>query len=212
MYFFEALQYPFNSKSWLSKAIIGAVLLFIPILGSLVIGGYVLRLVREILDGNMELPEFDFGADFMRGLTAFLFSLVYQIPVFILSFILGLVFGRNGSLIASLIGGIFGLVVGLVLMVGYVRYAISEDSGVFMQFSRNIGILQENIGTLISYFINALLYGLVAGILLMIGYMLCFLPGLILTPMVVFGGAYMIARLAQDLGITAYGEKAKNVG
>jgi len=215
MYFFDALQYPFNSKGWISKAAVAGIMLLIPfvnIFAAIMLGGYMMRLVREINSGNMELPEFDFGSDFGRGLTVILYSLIYYIPMLIISFVLGLLLGRSGGGqgIASLLGSIVGFIFGLFLMVAYARYAVTDDTGVFMQFGENVAILRDNIGAVVSYFINALLFGIIAGIVVMIGFVLCVIPGMIMLPMFYFGGAYLMARFAQDAGITGEKMKSKN--
>jgi hypothetical protein len=215
MYFFEAIQYPFNSKGWINKAAVAGIMLIIPlvnIFAIIMLGGYIMRLVREISDGNMELPEFDYGADFGRGLTVILYSLVYYIPMLIVSFLLGIVLGlllgKNAQGVASILGSLVGLVFGVVLMVAWVRYALTDDTGVFMQVSRNIAIVRDNIGPIISYFINSFVYGIIAGIILVIGFLLCVIPGMIMLPMIYFGSAYLMARFAQDLNLSE--GKSKN--
>ncbi len=211
MYFFEALQYPFNSKGWINKAAIAGIMLVIPlvnIFAAIMLAGYMLRLIREISDGNMELLEFDYGGDFSRGLTLILYSLIYIIPMLVVSFLLGMLLGRSGGLLGSIIGFFFSMLIAVV----YVRYALTEDTGVFMQFGDNIAILRENLSAAISYLINSFFFGLVGGIIVMIGFVLCVIPGLILLPMLYFGSAYMLVRFGQDMGLMGGKVKAKNFG
>lgn len=206
MYFFEALQYPFNSKGWISKAAIGAVLMIIPILGWFTLAGYMVRIIREVMDGNQELPEYDYGADFSRGLMIFLFSLAYEIPAIIIAVILRSVMGQN--VIGQLLASVVGFVISLLITVAMIRYAQTEDTSVYLQLGENANTLTNNLGTVISYFINTLLFGVIAWIMIVIGIFLCVIPALILAPMLYFGYAYMIARFGQDLNLTE--GKAKN--
>jgi hypothetical protein len=208
MYFFEALQYPFNSQGWIGKAAIGVVLMIIPIFGWFTLGGYVLRLTREILNGNMELPDYDYGADFGRGLSLFVAALIYQIPAFIIGFVLGALLG-NGIVSRILVWAI-GYLIGLILQVAIVRYVLTEDFSVFWDLGRNFALIRDNIGAVVTYIINTILFGIVAGIILTIGFMLLVIPGLILTPLICYASAYLLARYAQELGLSVGKSKEKN--
>jgi len=208
MYFFEALQYPFNSQGWISKAAIGVLMLIIPIFGWFVLGGYVLRLTREILNGNMQLPDYDYGADFGRGLSAFVGTLIYQIPAMIIVFILGALLGQG--LIPQVLSSAIGFLIGMLLQVALVRFVLTEDFSVFWDVSHNFGLIRDNISAVITYLVNTILFGIVAGIVLTIGFMLLIIPGLILTPMICYGVAYMLARYAQELGLSVGKVKEKN--
>lgn len=213
MYFLDAIQYPFKSQGWIGKAIIAALLLFIPIVnifGGIMLSGYVLRLVREILGGSTELPDFDYGGDFMRGIVVVIAAIVYQIPTMIITAVITGALGRNGQIIAIIISIVLGIIVGLLLLVATVRYALTDDTNAFMQVGDNLAVIRDNMGAIINYVINGFLYGIVAGILVTIGFVLLVIPGLILTPMVMFGGAYMIARFAEEANLAGGKAKAKN--
>jgi hypothetical protein len=82
----KALNFPFSDKEWPTKFAITVVLIFIPILGWGVLGGYVVRLIRNIMAGEEKLPEFgDWGADFRLGIMAFVGGLIYNAPLILLS-------------------------------------------------------------------------------------------------------------------------------
>lgn len=215
MYVFEAIQYPFKSQGWIGKAFVGALLLLIPIVnifGAIVLAGYMMRIIREVRAGNETLPEMDFVADFMRGLVLVLGNILYQIPVFIISFLLGAVFGRSdgGLVIGSLVSMVISVVVGAVLLVAHVRYALTEDFNAYLQVSDNIAIARDNIGALLMYVLNAIVFALVASIAVTIGLFLLIIPGLLVAAMMVFASGYMLARVSEDLGLSGGKIKAKN--
>ena len=82
----EALVFPFQDRNWINKLLITLVLVFIPILGWLIIGGYSVRVVRRVLNDESGMPEYDdWGGDIARGLGVLIGALIYSIPSMILS-------------------------------------------------------------------------------------------------------------------------------
>ncbi len=85
----RALKYPFSGQNAVTKSIIGALMaLLLPLffLTGIVLLGYQLRIIRDVLDGrDDELPDWEsLGSDFVRGLVVFAGTLVYYLPAFIL--------------------------------------------------------------------------------------------------------------------------------
>jgi len=82
--FKTAFKYPFNR----AKGLWNILLIFLPIVGWFVLGGYSIRIIKEFIKGEFEqLPTLKFGDDFGLGFFMFLkaipFMLVY-IPVVII--------------------------------------------------------------------------------------------------------------------------------
>lgn len=79
-------RFPFHGRDWLSRFVIGVALTFanfiVPIIPSLFVGGYTLRVMRRVIQGEEpSLPAWeDWGGLFKDGLRQWLISLVYLLP------------------------------------------------------------------------------------------------------------------------------------
>ena len=96
----KAFSYVFEDEQWISKVLLGGVILLIPIVGWIAVSGYMVKIAQNVAQGNPRpLPQWgEFGDHFMRGLYAFVIGLVYLIPVFVLE---GLFFCVTGGLAAG---------------------------------------------------------------------------------------------------------------
>ncbi|MEM8533023.1 MAG: DUF4013 domain-containing protein [Chloroflexota bacterium] len=86
----KAISYVFNDERWVTKVLLGGLIIAIPIL-NFAVTGYVLKTARNVAYGNPQpLPEWgeDFGDTFMRGVHGFVISLVYAIPLIIVALLL----------------------------------------------------------------------------------------------------------------------------
>ncbi|MCS7246301.1 MAG: DUF4013 domain-containing protein [Thermomicrobium sp.] len=83
----RAFTYPFQDSEWLHKALIALVMLLIPIIGWLIVFGYIMRIIRQIaLGSDVPLPEWDdFAGDLARGFKFFVISLIWAIPFYLLA-------------------------------------------------------------------------------------------------------------------------------
>lgn len=108
----QAFSFTFQDPAWIRKIIILAVLFFIPIIGWLLIGGYLLRLLRNVINGEPQpLPEWDnWGGDIANGLKVFVVGLIWGIPLWIVSWILNSGDTWLLSTISSLISIAYGAV------------------------------------------------------------------------------------------------------
>jgi len=86
----RAFGFVFQDPNWLKKILIGGVLLIIPIFGWLVVAGYGLRIMKNVINGSdLPLPEWDdLGGLFSDGLKVFVVTIVWAIPLAIISAIL----------------------------------------------------------------------------------------------------------------------------
>lgn len=209
MYFFDAIKYPFNSQGVWGKIGMAFLLVIIPIVnifGAFVLTGYGLKIMSSVMHGDENLPEFEMGADFMRGLTVFIVALIYQIPTFILSFLVGSMGNSGLTLILALVLVVVSIIIAFLLIVALIRYATSGDTGVFMAVGENFGYLSGNPGAAVMFIVNAILFGIVVGIIVTIGFILLVIPGIILSIASLFSAYYLYARFGMELGIS---EKAK---
>jgi hypothetical protein len=189
----KAFTYVTEDPKWITKVLIGGVLLIIPIVDFAVIG-YMLAQMKNVADGKpTPLPEWgDFGAHFMKGLYAFVGLLVYFLPAIVLYccvIILGVVAsGGAGAIVgrdaASAVGGLVGflsiclncvlalyaLVAGLTLYAPLMRFAMSANQlSVFWDFKTNFDFIMKNL----SNYAIALLVGFVASFVAEFGIILC---------------------------------------
>jgi hypothetical protein len=206
MYFMDAIQYPFKSQGLAGKLLTVVILMIIPLLnllGMFVVMGYGLKIIRSVMDGDTDLPEFEFGADFGRGLMIFLLSLIYAIPLFIVNLVVtGMI--ENGGMLGILglmLYFVLTIVVSIMGVIAMVRYAISEDTSDFFDFAGHFDIMQNNIGTIVMYYINGIIMAIILGVLMVIGFMLLFVPGLIVMGVALFASFYLYARLGLELGL-----------
>ncbi len=95
----KAFSYVFDDEHWISKVLIGGLLIWIPIVNFAVFG-YMIKIAQNVAQGNPHpLPEWgEFGDHFMRGFYVFVIYLVYLLPIFILE---GLFFCVTGGLAAG---------------------------------------------------------------------------------------------------------------
>ncbi len=86
MNFPKSFTYIFTDPDWLSKLILPVLCSIIPIIGPLVMAGYMLHLIRNVANREaLPLPELDFGKDLARGFKWFVVMLIYAIPLFLLA-------------------------------------------------------------------------------------------------------------------------------
>lgn len=133
----RSITFVFDDPGWLKKVLIGGLLFFIPIFGWFAVGGYWLRLVRQVSQGeDATLPEWnDFGGDFSRGLQAFVVALIWALPVisiYIIAAMISALAGSADSVGGALFGGslycvavLLGLVLTFVQPVFISRLAVS---------------------------------------------------------------------------------------
>lgn len=152
----DALRYPTNHDDWIVTLLIGGVLslfsfLIIPLF---IVYGYIVRVIRNSIDGDPEPPVFDeWGELLVDGIKAAIIIFVYMlIPLIVAAVMVG---GSIGAMMAGGRGGaaagIAGLIVGLLvtfvlsLVFGYiavaavVNFAHEDDIGAGFDF----GTLRE---------------------------------------------------------------------
>ena len=188
----RAITYVFQDPQWLKKVLIGGLLFFIPIIGWLIIGGYWLRVIRQVAQGqDVPLPEWnDFGGDLVRGLKGFVVGVVWSLPVIVLAFctgVLGAVGDGTGSdavramaavlaLVGNCLSFLLSLIIGFFQPLFYSRLAMSEQIGDGLAFGAIFGEVQGRFVDLLVVLIVAFVIGLVASF----GLLLC-LIGIVFT-------------------------------
>jgi hypothetical protein len=99
MDFGKAFTYPFDDPDWLKKLAIIALISLIPIFGQIVLMGYMVEIVRRVIQHEtVLLPEAsNFGDLLAKGWKVFVTTLVYGLPAILLFTIFGIVMAVSSN-------------------------------------------------------------------------------------------------------------------
>jgi len=176
----KAFSFVFEDEKWISKVLIGGLLIWIPIVNFAVLG-YMLAVARNVAQGNSRpLPEWgEFGTLFGRGFYGFVIAFVYLLPVFILE---GLFFCLTGGLAAGSRRGdsgaaigllglclvplliILALVLSLLIYAALARFVVTDNMSEAFKFSDVIASVRTNISTWLILWLVAILANFVGGL------------------------------------------------
>ncbi|MCD6477125.1 MAG: DUF4013 domain-containing protein [Candidatus Aenigmarchaeota archaeon] len=152
MNFINAVKKPFQD---IKKLVIGIIIMLIPIV-NLIGLGYFLRIAKNASKKINKMPEWNDPIDlFVKGLIAFIISLIYAIPVLLLALVLigtsifsltALNLTNNLITILSTAGlslivlVIVSAIISIISLCALIRYAIKENFGSAFEFSSIIKI------------------------------------------------------------------------
>jgi hypothetical protein len=166
----KAVSFVFEDEEWVSKMLLGAVILLIPVFGWLVVMGYAIAVVRNVIaDESRPLPAWqDLGRYFMDGLMFWVATLIYSIPLLILVCPIALIWvlpalaGEQEEIANVLTGvsvfvslglgclaGLYGILLGLVTPVLQIRYAETGEIGSCLRLGEVFRFLFANIGSVV---------------------------------------------------------------
>jgi hypothetical protein len=181
----KALGYVFEDEEWVTKLLLGTVILLIPIFGWFVVMGYAIAVTRNCMAGESRpLPAWqDIGRFFMDGLMFWIVMMIYSIPLFIvlcpiaLVWILPVLGGEEEDLVAILagvsglvtlglgcLGGLYGILMGVLMPVLQVRYAETSEIGACLRFGGIFQFLFSDIGNIIISQVVVWLASIVVGL------------------------------------------------
>lgn len=163
MDFAKAFTFVFDDPDWVKKIAIGGVLMFIPIIGQLMMMGYMIAIGRNVIRGNPQpMPDWsDFGQMAVDGLFTWIIGLVYVLPILVLAcfflvpmLAIGGVFSGDGELGAAGIVGVccfvpFAIIYGIAmgwffLPAAMARYADTGDVMSALRFGEILAISRAN--------------------------------------------------------------------
>lgn len=208
MYFLDAIQYPFKSDNWVRNIAIGFLLTLIPIvnwIGSIILMGYGLRIIRNYADRIERMPDFDdFTGDLVRGLWVFLALMMHALPAaFIIVGVSGFMYrGGDFSMMGILflvVAFVLAIVLTIMAWVGVVRYAVTDEAATMYRVQENFNIAITNFSATMRLVINMLIFSFVAGAIIMLGFVFLFIPGLIAAIAFQYSQFYMIALWGEDM-------------
>ncbi|MFZ5918618.1 MAG: DUF4013 domain-containing protein [Chloroflexota bacterium] len=183
----KAFTFVFDDENWIVKVLIGGVLSLIPIVGQILVFGYAIEVMKNVMRGASDpLPEWDdWGAKLVNGIMYFVISIVYALPIILLGVCFGLLMSLTGAAeaeeaatVLGSLGGIcyggfalvYGIFLALALPAALGRYLETGELGAAFRFADVWALVRANIGGWLIALVLSWLAGLVAGL----GVILCF--------------------------------------
>jgi hypothetical protein len=166
----KALSFVFEDEEWISKVLLGAVIMLIPIFGQFALLGYGIAIIRNVKAGDPRpLPAWsNLGDLFIDGLKFWVATLIYAIPFIIflcpimLVWVLPALGAENEDLAAILAGvsGIvsmalgclavlYGILLSLLTPVIQIRYAETGEIGPCLAVGEVFRLLLDNLGSVL---------------------------------------------------------------
>jgi len=190
----DAFKYPFKAP----KKLLYALLLLIPILGWLVLFGYIVRLINEFVDGRYEEPiDLDLIEDLKLGTITFLkalpFYIAYSIVIFAATYI--------SATLGSLVNLLFAIFVIPVLAVNFFRKQTIES---FFEFDI-LNVVKDNLGDYVMAVLKQYVITIAFAILSII---LIGIPAMIFTNSILIANFYR--NYIEQKHTLAFGTGSKN--
>ncbi len=189
-----AFSFPFKDPDWFKKIGLVGLVSLIPIIGQFVLFGWALQITKRVIDGvDNALPDLDFGEQLGKGFQVFLISLVYSLPIIILSIPLAIVDSTSTNMLGSgdntggyafmaislCCGGLmllYAIALAFIYPAAVGNFAAKGSLGAAFQFSEVLGLVRK---APVAYVVVILGY-IVAGIIAPLGTIACVI-GAILT-------------------------------
>jgi hypothetical protein len=201
-----AFSFPFQDKDWITKLILAGVILLIPVLGIIVVLGWSLAITRNVIKGETEpLAGWSDFADLLTlGFKALIISLIYALPIIVLSipfgFLTSIIDDQSAEALIAFVSicfSCFSILYGLALAFFYPaalgELAANDDLGAALNPSRLIELVRKAPNAYVLTFLATIGAGFLAGL----GVLLCCVGVLFTTAYVyaVYGHLYGQAYL-----------------
>ncbi|MCD6284773.1 MAG: DUF4013 domain-containing protein [Anaerolineae bacterium] len=181
MDFDKAFTFVFDDPDWLKKVAINALIGLIPLIGQIYLLGWGLEVARRVATRSITpLPDVDFGTYLGHGFKAFVVSLVYTVPIFVIAVPMVVVaavaenagVGRDVAniilLIVNLGGGLlillYSLVMGLLLPAALTRAVVFGSIRDGLQFGQVFGLVRAAPVAYLLTLVGTLLAGMLASL------------------------------------------------
>lgn len=146
----DSLLYPFSDwKRFLNLfilvflSVVFSQYIIIPIIISLITGGYLIRIIENTLDGKKKLPEFsNMKKLLMDGLRYLIVSIIYGIPIVLVFLILGFnsVLNQTNYILMILV---VGFLVDIIFLMGLANMVQEKAISGAFQFKKIFKLIKE---------------------------------------------------------------------
>ncbi len=177
----RAFSFVTEDEQWVSKILLGGVIILIPIIGPFFLLGYMLTIAEQVgLDNPRPLPTWsEFGTLLMKGLYFFVISLVYLIPAFVLMGIWLCVGWLSASSGDSETGGRFIGVLSCIFIplvfilslgssalsiMATARYLVAGQLAAAFDFGPVVGLLRKHAGLWLMWLLVSILASFLASL------------------------------------------------
>jgi hypothetical protein len=177
----RAFSFVTEDEQWVSKILLGGVIILIPIIGPFFLLGYMLTIAEQVgLDNPRPLPVWgEFGALLMKGLYFFVISLVYLIPAFVLMGIWLCVASLGASNGDSETGGTFVVVLSCIFIplmliltfggsalstIATARYLVAGQLAAAFDFGPVVALLRAHAGLWLMWLLVTILASFLASL------------------------------------------------
>ncbi|HOO56150.1 MAG TPA: DUF4013 domain-containing protein [bacterium] len=201
----RSFTFIFNDPEWWKKCLLLGLIMIIPIIGIIVVMGYVVELARQVAGGDdLRLPTVRFGDQLSLGAPyffAFLIVMVILMVIMMVPMISGMVLLQNNEMgpLFSIFGGIGGAVVGLCFMCymgpAFMLAIINDEPYMILSLRRCIGAMKNNPGNTVIFILMSIAFNWIGSI----GAVACYVGMLFTIPIGYMMQAHLGAQLARQL-------------
>lgn len=175
-----AFSFPFQDEDWVTKLILAAVIMLVPIIGIIVVLGWTLMITRNVIRGEAKplAGWSDFAGLLTLGFKAFLISLIYALPIIIIIIPFGLIasmFEDADSWIAfasicfSCLSILYGIVLAFIYPAAMGELAANDDFAAALNPARIIELVRKAPNAYVLTFLATIGVSFLAGF----GVLLC---------------------------------------
>lgn len=184
----DALKAPFTQNNWITKSIVGGILLLIPIANIFVLG-FAIKYLMNISNSLRIIPSITENT-FLTGIKYSFGSFLLVLPLFLLN-IFGAVTmiyqsesGISITIIVNAISALGSIAIALLTPALTMHFSKSEDILAMIDFNVGLEIIKKDLGSYATMFVYTLLITIIYGIIETI----CFatIIGIILIPPIIF--------------------------
>jgi hypothetical protein len=182
MQFGLAFTFPFQDTNWVKKILLMALISIIPIVGQIVVLGWVLEIARRVIKSEQPtLPEsIDFGGWLMKGIMGIVVAFVYSLPLIVIYGCMGVgmfvvpmlqldsnttgILMTVFSLCFSCVIIILAVLEGLIMPAALGNYAATGELGAAFRFGDVIGLVRAAPTAYLLVLVGAIAAGFIGGL------------------------------------------------
>lgn len=206
--FLKALKAPFATEGWFGKAIVGGILMIIPF-ANLIISGYFIEYLRQVMNDNHNLPDFsNMGSLFVKGFKVVIGAILLAIPFIFIYVIIMMAASSQVDIITKLfqkenqaLCQIITAVVTFLFYIMQLNFAMDEKISSMIDLQRASKFLQNNAANLITLIIHMIIVSILFSAVILLS--MITIIGILLVPAILFLQMSVIYNMVGQFGKTA---------